>query len=171
LERIVKAVTDNFDARKIDWAEADAVRYFSSSHTLVDFVCTMFSKIFFQDFITEDITSSERFIATQNSMKSILDEISNDIRASSLPFWSVRYQAHMVGDPTIPALVGYFTAMLYNQNNATIEAAPWTVLIELVVGKQLSAMIGYNIDEKKKGPLGWGHVTCGGTVANLESMW
>ncbi|KAK0625573.1 putative L-aspartate decarboxylase [Lasiodiplodia hormozganensis] len=33
-------------------------------------------------------------------------------------------------------------------------------------------MFGYNNDEKKESePLGWGHITCDGTVANLESIW
>jgi hypothetical protein len=57
-----------------------------------------------------------------------------------------------------------------NPNNVATEASPLTTVLEIDVGKQLCKMIGYNIDITKS-PVGWGHITCGGTVANLESMW
>jgi len=31
-------------------------------------------------------------------------------------------------------------------------------------------MLGYNLDPKEA-PVGWGHICCDGTVANLESVW
>jgi glutamate/tyrosine decarboxylase-like PLP-dependent enzyme len=46
-----------------------------------------------------------------------------------------------------------------------IEASPLTTVIEIDVGKQLCGMIG--IDQEK----GWGHITCDGSIANLESIW
>lgn len=60
--------------------------------------------------------------------------------------------------------------MLYNPNNVAVEGSPMTTLVELRVGKQLSKLFGYNIDEHKF-PLSWGHITSGGSVANLESIW
>lgn len=68
------------------------------------------------------------------------------------------------------SLLGYFMTMLYNPNNVALEASPMTTLVELRVGQQLCKLFGYNIDEYKS-PLAWGHITCGGTVANLESIW
>jgi glutamate/tyrosine decarboxylase-like PLP-dependent enzyme len=68
------------------------------------------------------------------------------------------------------SLLGYFMTMLYNPNNVALEASPMTTLVELRVGKQLCKLFGYNVDEFKS-PLAWGHITCGGTVANLESIW
>lgn len=73
-------------------------------------------------------------------------------------------------DLTMPSLLGYFMTMLYNPNNVALEASPITTLAELRVGKQLCDLFGYNNDETKP-PAGWGHITCDGTVANLESVW
>lgn len=79
----------------------------------------------------------------------------------------------MCTDLTMPSLLGYFMTMLYNPNNVALEASPITTLVELKVGAQLCDLFGYNSDPAKSPaiPLGWGHVTCGGTVANLESIW
>jgi glutamate/tyrosine decarboxylase-like PLP-dependent enzyme len=36
-------------------------------------------------------------------------------------------------------------------------------------------MLGYNAQlgtlAPLEGPTAWGHITCGGTIANMESMW
>lgn len=70
------------------------------------------------------------------------------------------------------SLLGYFMTMLYNPNNVALEASPMTTLVELRVGQQLCELFGYNIHiEEKTSPLAWGHITCDGTVANLESIW
>ena len=57
-----------------------------------------------------------------------------------------------------------------NPNNVATEASPLTTTLEIDVGRQLCKMIGYSVDITKS-PVGWGHITCGGSVANLESMW
>lgn len=96
---------------------------------------------------------------TQELM-SLLAALKRDV-----PFFSGRYKGHMVFEPTIAAQVGYFAAMLYNPNNVTTEVAPVTTRLELEVASQLAGMIGY--------PPGtsWGHLTSGGTIANLEALW
>lgn len=96
---------------------------------------------------------------TQELM-SLLAALKRDV-----PFFSGRYKGHMVFEPTIAAQVGYFAAMLYNPNNVTTEVAPVTTRLEHEVAAQLAAMVGY--------PPGanWGHLTSGGTIANLESLW
>ncbi|HEU5359479.1 MAG TPA: pyridoxal-dependent decarboxylase [Gemmatimonadales bacterium] len=82
-----------------------------------------------------------------------------------VPFFSGRYQAHMVGEQTIAAQVAYIATMLYNPNNVAGEAAPVTTRLELEVAAQLAAMMGY--DPKAA----WGHLSSGGTVANFEALW
>ncbi len=82
-----------------------------------------------------------------------------------VPFFSGRYKGHMIFEPTIAAQVGYFAAMLYNPNNISTEVAPVTTRLELEVASQLAAMIGY------PGEASWGHLTSGGTIANLEALW
>ena len=32
-------------------------------------------------------------------------------------------------------------------------------------------MLGYNTDLASPDPQAWGHITCGGTVANIEAVW
>lgn len=85
---------------------------------------------------------------------------------------SPRYQGHMCCDVSMPAVLGYFMTMLYNPNNVAFEASPITTVVELEVGQQLSKLFGYNIDaENRELPEAWGHITCDGTVANLEGLW
>ncbi|KAK4120313.1 PLP-dependent transferase [Parathielavia appendiculata] len=78
----------------------------------------------------------------------------------SIPLWWPRYQAHMCTNLSMPAMLGYLMAMMYNPNNVAVEAR-----------EQLCDMFGYNLDPNNTKCLtGWGHVTCDGTVANLESL-
>ncbi len=90
----------------------------------------------------------------------LLAELKQDV-----PFFSGRYQGHMICEPTIAAQVGYFAAMLYNPNNVTREAGPVTTRLEFEVADQLARMIGYDPGTA------WGHITSGGTVANFEALW
>lgn len=76
----------------------------------------------------------------------------------------------MCTDLTMSSLLGYFMTMLYNPNNVALEASPMTTLVELRVGQQLCKLFGYNTDVQKS-PVSWGHITCDGTIANLESIW
>ena len=72
----------------------------------------------------------------------------------------------------MPAMLGYFATMFYNPNNVALEASPISTIAEMEVGLQLSELFGYNVDPNNKNlPLAWGHVTCDGTIANLEATW
>ena len=109
----------------------------------------------------------------ENQYTKLLDNLKG-----SVPFFSYRYQAHMNWDLTIPGMLGYFSAMLYNQNNVAAEASPVTSYIENLVGDDLCRMLGFEIptDEDSSTKTGeairpWGHITCDGSVANLEAMW
>ena len=83
----------------------------------------------------------------------------------------------MVNDVSMPATLGYLMGLMYNPNNISPEAAPLVHIIEYDVGQQLCSMLGYNTQLSETsspleaGPKAWGHITCGGSVANLESMW
>lgn len=86
----------------------------------------------------------------------------------SVPFSSHRYQAHILWDQTMPSMAGYFAGMLHNPNNLAGQASPVTTVLEVEVGLDLCRMLGYDVD----GPVRpWGHLTCDGTVANLEALW
>lgn len=72
----------------------------------------------------------------------------------------------MCTDLSMPALLGYFMTMLYNPNNVAIEASPLSTVAEIEVGEQLCELFGFEEQDKA-----WGHVTCDGTVANIEALW
>jgi glutamate/tyrosine decarboxylase-like PLP-dependent enzyme len=93
-----------------------------------------------------------------------LDLKLNDLKRH-FPFHSPRYIAHMLSEQTLPAVVGYFAAMLYNPNNVTGEAAPITVELEIQVGQMVAEMLGYKPERA------WAHLCSGGTLANLEALW
>ena len=92
-----------------------------------------------------------------------LQELLGRLKAD-FPFQSPRYAAHMVAEQTLPSIAGYFAAMLYNPNNVSREAASVTVALELEACGLINRMLGYREDS-------WGHLTSGGTVANLEALW
>lgn len=96
------------------------------------------------------------------------------------PLYSPRQVAHIVSDPSLPALVGYFAGLLYNQNNVVAEVSPETVRAERAYFKSLAQMVGYPPFLPKSLPselrtdrpnYSWGHLCSGGTVANLEALW
>ncbi|OQE32687.1 hypothetical protein PENFLA_c001G03350 [Penicillium flavigenum] len=90
------------------------------------------------------------FQKVRDNFGDVVRKVAQLLGEHSVPFWSPRYEAHMGTDLTMPSLLGYFMTMLYNPNNVSLEASPITTVAELK---------------------SWGHITCDGTVANLESIW
>lgn len=84
---------------------------------------------------------------------------------SGLPYFSPRYMAHMTSDTTLPSLLGYYAALLYNPNNVSGEVSTVTLKYELEVGREFAKLFGF---EPKTS---FGHITSGGTVANFESVF
>ncbi|VVB71877.1 L-aspartate/L-glutamate decarboxylase [uncultured archaeon] len=121
-------------------------------------------------YVTDEIKNSQEY---KQSVEKIAEEYHNllDTLRGSVPFFSYRYQAHMNWDLTIPGMLGYFSAMLYNQNNVAAEASPVTSHLEALVGDDLCKMLGFKIPEDNNSIRPWGHITCDGSVANLEAMW
>jgi glutamate/tyrosine decarboxylase-like PLP-dependent enzyme len=103
-----------------------------------------------------------------------VEEMLAGLRAH-FPFYSPRYNAHMISDQTIPGVLGYFAGLLYNPNNVTPESSPVTLEWEMEVGADILRMLGYTpppaSGKKSREEFGWAHITSGGTVANLEALW
>lgn len=123
--------------------------------------------------ITTEIKRStdyqEAIALLDEGYKDLLEQLKN-----SVPFFSMRYQGHMGWDSTIPSVLGYFAGMLYNANNVAFEASTVTTRLEIQVGDDLCRMLGYYVpqEESESDELrAWGHITCGGTVANIEAIW
>lgn len=124
--------------------------------------------------ITEEIKRSPQYLEAVGTQRDELRRLLGFLK-KSVPFFSMRYQGHMNWDLTLPGLVGYFAAMLYNPNNVAFEGSTATTVLELLVGDDLCHMLGYTIPASGAVDAGavrpWGHVTCDGTVANIEAVW
>ncbi|MGJ8623352.1 MAG: pyridoxal phosphate-dependent decarboxylase family protein [Yoonia sp.] len=125
-------------------------------------------------YVTPDIKASDEYKKTISALDSKLGDLLGALHGS-IPLSSYRNQSHMYWDITMPGAIGYFAAMLYNQNNVAAEASPVTTLLEIEVGKDLARMLGYTVPDANAPDTGmptpWAHITCDGSVANGESMW
>ncbi|MGH2852813.1 MAG: pyridoxal phosphate-dependent decarboxylase family protein [Solirubrobacteraceae bacterium] len=123
-------------------------------------------------YVTEEVKASPEYRDTVAFVEARLGYLLKQL-SGSVPFWSYRWQSHMNWDLTMPSMAGYFATMLYNPNNVAAEASPVTTLLEMQVGDDLCRMLGYTVpaDDSPTAIKPWGHITCDGTVANLESMW
>lgn len=125
-------------------------------------------------YVTQARKELPGYRATEAALHKNLEEMLHNLRGS-IPLSSYRNQSHMYWDVSLPGMVGYFAAMLYNQNNVAAEASPVTTLLEIEVGNDLCEMLGYTVPSDADASSGaikpWGHITCDGSVANGESMW
>ncbi|PLB48502.1 PLP-dependent transferase [Aspergillus steynii IBT 23096] len=134
-------------------------------------------------FITDGMKRTELYRRQLEKLNHELDTIGKWLRDHSVPFFSPRYNAHMSMETSMPSLIGFITGLFENQNNVALEASPVTSIIEGDVGKQLCCMLGYRTppdthahvpppcESESDAPVGWGHITCDGSVANLEAIW
>lgn len=124
--------------------------------------------------VTEQIKREPEYLHTIDTLRESYHSLLAFLK-KSVPFFSMRYQGHMNWDMTMPSILGYFAAMLYNPNNVAFEGSTATTLLEILVGDDLCQMLGYSIPDEaeiEKGAIRpWGHITCGGTVANIEAIW
>lgn len=108
------------------------------------------------------------YIAFESRLRRELHQLSAALKRS-VPFHSPRYIGHMVSDLLIPGLAAQMLALPYNPNNVSADAAPVTIDLELKVGLQLAAMIGYPADPARV-DCAFGHLTSGGTLANVQGL-
>lgn len=127
---------------------------------------------FFSDATEKEVADHEASIdIIRTQLKVLLDELQG-----SIPMASYHNQSHMNWDLTLPGIVGYFAAMLYNQNNVAAEASPVTTLLEIQVGRDLCELLGFHVTKEGSKAAddsieSWGHITCDGSIANGEAMW
>ncbi len=79
------------------------------------------------------------------------------------PFFHPSYAGQMLKPPHPAAVVGYLAAMLINPNNHALDGGPATAAMEKEVIAEIARMFGF--------PQHLGHLTGGGTVANLEALF
>ena len=102
------------------------------------------------------------FLATLQRTREALVELAGNLQLSSMPWFSPRYLGHMTSDTLMAANLGFMLTLLYNPNNCAFEGSPATTALEIEVGRQLAALMGYDTEKS------WGHITSGGTVGQLR---
>ncbi|ACL03319.1 peptidase S10 serine carboxypeptidase [Desulfatibacillum aliphaticivorans] len=117
-----------------------------------------------QAYIDDAIKQSSGYKTGVEQVTNALNSLMKRLH-KSVPFFSMRYMAHMNWDTALPANIAYMLAMMYNQNNVATEASPVTSVLEREVGLELCNMLGFTSRSA------WGHITADGSIANLESMW
>ncbi len=125
--------------------------------------------------ITAQVKQSQAYILAIKALRESTATLNEKLRHSA-PLFSMRSHGHMLWDQVLPGMIGYFAGMLYNQNNVAAEASPVTTWLEVQVGNDLCRMLGYDVLPDTTPPppgtiVPWGHITCGGTIANIEAMW
>jgi glutamate/tyrosine decarboxylase-like PLP-dependent enzyme len=108
----------------------------------------------FEQHVSTAVTDAEFGTAFEELVKRLRD---------NYPFFHPRYAGQMVKPPHPAAVVGYLTAMLINPNNHALEGGPATARMEREAVAQLAEMFGF--------PQHLGHLTTGGTIANLEALF
>lgn len=83
---------------------------------------------------------------------------------TNYPFFHPRFAGQMLKPPHPAAVAGYLAGMLVNTNNHSLDGGPATTWMEREAVTQIAAMLGLPDD-------GIGHLTGGGTVANLEALF
>jgi glutamate/tyrosine decarboxylase-like PLP-dependent enzyme len=91
-----------------------------------------------------------------------LDALSERLR-ENYPFFHPDYAGQMLKPPHPIAIAAYTTAMLINPNNHALDGGPATARMELDVVKDIAGMFGFTTH--------LGHLTSGGTMANIEALW
>lgn len=164
----VETILNDLTQCRRNFSPEDEVSSLSPSHNDTIILAT-------QDFFDAKITSSPAFKKSMSILKTNVTLLSGLLPQHSVPFYSPRYMAHMVNDVSMPATLGYLMGLMYNPNNISPEAGPLTHILEYDVGQQLCSMLGYNAQlgtrPSLEDPTAWGHITCDGSVANMESMW
>lgn len=125
--------------------------------------------------LTQALRETPAFKAGTDRLRREFAVLLDKLRLSA-PFSSMRYQGHMLWDQAMPGLLGLVAGLLYNQNNVAAEASPVTTRLEIEAGNDLCRMLGYAVPEPGEpatgpAPVPWGHITSGGTVANIEALW
>jgi glutamate/tyrosine decarboxylase-like PLP-dependent enzyme len=83
--------------------------------------------------------------------------------AETYPFFHERYAGQMLKPPHPIAQLGYLAAMQWNPNNHAFDGGPSTAHMEREVIAALAGLYGWSEH--------LGHLTGGGTLANLEALW
>jgi len=96
------------------------------------------------------------------AMRAVLGEVSNRM-ADNYPYFHPLYAGQMMKPPHPIARAAYAMGMWINPNNHSLDGGRATSRFEVEAVGEIAAMFGWKQH--------LGHLTGGGTVANLEALW
>ena len=96
-------------------------------------------------------------------VQSVLSDFTERL-TGNYPFQHPRYAGQMLKPPHPVAIAAYTAAMCINPNNHALDGGPPTSHMEKEVVSDLADMLGFPEEAL-------GHLTAGGTIANLEALW
>jgi glutamate/tyrosine decarboxylase-like PLP-dependent enzyme len=95
-------------------------------------------------------------------VEAVLNEVAGRMRDNP-PLFHPLYAGQMLKPPHPVARLAYALAMWINPNNHALESSPASSTMEREAVAEIAAMFGWSTH--------LGHLTSGGTVANLEALW
>jgi glutamate/tyrosine decarboxylase-like PLP-dependent enzyme len=110
----------------------------------------------------EHFIADETLAVPESEANAALDALSVRLR-DNYPFFHPQYAGQMLKPPHPIAIAAYTTAMLINPNNHALDGGPATARMELEVVADIARMFGFETH--------LGHLTSGGTMANIEALW
>jgi len=94
--------------------------------------------------------------------RAILEALAERLQ-DNYPYHAQEYAGQMIKPPHALAQAAYWMTSFVNPNNHALDGGRATSALELEVIDQLGSMVGY--------ARCLGHLTSGGTMANLEALW
>lgn len=96
-------------------------------------------------------------------LRAVFSDLSARLR-DNYPYGHPRYAGQMLKPPHPSAVLAYATAIQINPNNHALDSSMATSAMERDAIAAMATMFGYGSNHL-------GHLTGGGTIANLEALW
>lgn len=101
---------------------------------------------------------------TDDNFKRVIQSLSERLQ-QNYPFHHPSYAGQMLKPPHPIAWIAYLLTATINPNNHALDGGPPTSHMEKEVMQELAKMVDYDPEHFL------GHLTSGGTMANLEALW
>ncbi|MDQ9126173.1 aminotransferase class I/II-fold pyridoxal phosphate-dependent enzyme [Serratia fonticola] len=95
-------------------------------------------------------------------IEAVLDELSSKL-ADNYPYYHPFYLGQMLKPPHPIARLAYSLCLYINPNNHALDGGRATSVLEKACVAEIAGMFGWSVH--------LGHLTSGGTFANLEALW
>ncbi|MFM8408452.1 MAG: pyridoxal phosphate-dependent decarboxylase family protein [Pirellulaceae bacterium] len=103
----------------------------------------------------------------REAIDGVLGEVVERLKGE-LPYGDACYAGQMLKPPAVIAQLAYQLAMTINPNNHALDGGLASSQMEKEAIVELSAMVGWHASQESRT---LGHLTGGGTMANLEALW